>query len=113
MFSRSENNGIQALSLEDRKIYSVGISTGGLAEIKMAQVQKDRHITATTIDLEGAEYAKRRIGKLGFSDQIDAKVEDVSQHLSYPDDHFDYIYARLVLHYLAKDALASALAELY
>ena len=29
------------------------------------------------------------------------------------DNHFDYAYARLVLHYLPKDVLVSALAELY
>lgn len=111
--SISEKNGISFLSPTDKKIYSVGISTGGLAEIKMAQSERERHIIATTVDLAGAEYAKQCIRESGLSDQIEVKIEDVSKHLSYPNCHFDYIYARLVLHYLAKDALTSALAELY
>lgn len=111
--SVSEKNGINLLSTTDRKIYSVGISTGGLAEIKMAQSDRQREIVATTIDAAGAEYAKQRIEEMGLSVQIEVKIEDVSQSLSYPDDYFDYIYARLVLHYLPKDALISALSELH
>ena len=111
--SISERNGINFLSRKDKKIYSVGISTGGLAEIKMAQSDKHKHIIATTVDTVGAEYAKQRIRELGFSNQIEVKIEDVSQPLPYPNCHFDYIYARLILHYLAKDALTSALTELY
>lgn len=111
--SISEKNGLSFLSQTDRQIYSVGISTGGSAEIKMAQTDRKRHIIATTVDLAGAEYAKQCIRKSGLSDQIEIKIEDVSKPFSYPNCHFDYIYARLVLHYLAKDALTSALAELY
>lgn len=48
--SISEKNGIDFLSAMDRKIYSVGISTGRLAEIKIAQSDKQRHIIAITID---------------------------------------------------------------
>ncbi len=107
--SISERNGIDFLCPTDKKIYSVGISIGGLAEIKMTQSDRQRHIIATTIDLAGAE----RIRESGLSDEIEVKIEDVSQPLPYPNCHFDYIYARLVLHYLAKDALTSALAELY
>lgn len=111
--SISERNGVNFLSPTDKKIYSVGISTGGLAEIKMARSDGHKHIIATTVDSIGAEYAKQRIRESGLSDQIEVKIEDISQPLPYPPCHFDYIYARLVLHYLAKDALASALAELY
>lgn len=111
--SISERNGINFLSPTDKKIYSVGISTGGTAEIKMAQSNRERSIIATTIDLAGARYAKQCIQKVGLIDQIEVKIEDVSQPLPYPNSHFDYIYARLVLHYLSKDALTSALAELY
>lgn len=111
--SISERNGINFLSSTDKKIYSVGISTGGLAEIKMAQSDGHKHIIATTVDSVGAEYAKQRIRESGFSNQIEVKIEDVSQPLPYPPFHFDYIYARLILHYLAKDALTSALTELY
>lgn len=111
--SISERNGIGFLCPADKKIYSVGISTGGLAEIKMAQSDRQRRIIATTIDLTGAEYAQQRVREAGFSDQIEVKIEDVSQPLPYPNCYFDYIYARLILHYLAEDALRSALADLY
>ncbi len=111
--SISERNGINFLCSTDKKIYSVGISTGGLAEIKMAQPDRERHIIATTVDSVGAEYAKQCIRESGLSNQIEVKIEDVSQPLPYPNCHFDYIYARLVLHYLTKDALTSALTELY
>lgn len=111
--SISETNGINYLSNEDRKIYSVGISTGGLAEIKMALGGGQRQIIATTIDPIGAEYAEKCIHESELSDRIAVKIEDVAKPLPYPDEHFDYIYARLVLHYLTKDELTSALAELY
>lgn len=111
--SISENHGIAFLSDADRKIYSVGISTDGLAEIKMVNSCKERHVIATTIDPNGAEFVKQQIKMLRLADQIDVRIEDVSQPLPYRDGHFDYIYARLVLHYLPKDALSSALAELY
>lgn len=113
MKSISEKNGIELLSAADKKIYSVGISTSGLAEIKMAQSDKQRHIIATTIDETGAKYAKDRIEEIGLSAQIEIKIEDVSQPLHYSDGYFDYIYARLVLHYLPKNALTDALKELY
>jgi SAM-dependent methyltransferase len=111
--SISETNGINFLSPTDKKIYCVGISTAGSAEIKMAQSDRMRHIIATTIDPKGAEYTMQRIKELGLLDQIEVKIENVSEPLTYPSCNFDYIYARLVLHYLDKDALALALSELY
>ncbi len=111
--STSENNGVLSLNSEDRKIYSIGISTAGSAEIKMAFADVNRHITATTLDLEGALYARRCIAKEGLSQQIEVKIEDVSQPLPYPNGHFDFIYARLVLHYLGKQALHRSLTELH
>lgn len=47
--SISETNGINFLCETDKKIYSVGISTSGSAEIKMAQANVQRHIIATTL----------------------------------------------------------------
>lgn len=113
MESLSETNGISFLTDRDRLIYSVGISTAGKAEIKMAELCKDRLVIATTIDKEGAKHAEESIKTAGLSGQITVKVEDVSKPLSYPDEHFDYIYARLVLHYLPKNSLIAALNELY
>jgi cyclopropane fatty-acyl-phospholipid synthase-like methyltransferase len=111
--SISERNGINFLSKTDHLIYSIGISTGGQAEMRMAQKNPKRRIVATTIDREGAEFAKKRISNEGFSDQIEVKIEDVTQPLSYLDGHFDSIYARLVLHYLPIDKLTLSLSEVY
>lgn len=111
--SISEENEINLLSTTDRKIYSVKIPTGGLVGIKMAQSDKQKHIIATTIDSAGAEYAKQLVEGMGPSEQLEVNLEDVSQFLPYSDGYFDYIYARLVLHYLSKDALMSTLSKLY
>src|SRR5262245_49451875 len=110
--SVSEDNGIAALDSSDLKVYSVGISTGGAAEMRMAKALPTRHIIATTVDEEGVEYAKKCIKQEGLEEQIMVKLEDVSKPLPYTDGHFDFIYARLVLHYLSKQALDKALTEL-
>lgn len=45
--SISENNGIATLNDSDLEIYSVGISTGGIAEIRMAELNPQRRVIAT------------------------------------------------------------------
>lgn len=113
MESLSENHGLAALSPKDKKIYSVGISTGGQAEIRMALKNPECQITATTIDCEGAEFAKKHIEKAHLSHQIDVKIEDITKPLPYPDGYFHLIYARLVLHYLPLKHLTQSLHELH
>ncbi len=95
------------------KIYSVGVSTAGLAEIRMAKNKPDRHVIASTIDQAGADFAAKYIAEQNASNQVDVKIEDVTKSLPYQDNQFDYVYARLVLHYLAIDDLVKALAELH
>lgn len=112
MKSISEDNGIAFLKPDDLKVYSVGISTGGHAEIRMAKLNSSRSIIATTIDREGAKFAESTIEEKGLSKQIIVKIEDVSTPLSYADHSFDFCYARLVLHYLSKIELKRALDEL-
>lgn len=111
--SISENNGIAALGDNDLQIYSVGISTGGIAEMRMAELNPQRMIIATTIDLEGAKFTREHIEARRLSKQVIVKVEDVSKALPYKSHLFDFIYARLVLHYLPETALIQALSELY
>lgn len=111
--SISEDNGIAALQDTDINIYSVGISTGGVAEVRMAQANPKRHIIATTIDQDGLDFAARQIEQLGLGDRIETKLEDVAKPLPYKDSFFDFVYARLVLHYLPKHTLKKALAELH
>lgn len=113
MISISEDNGLANIQSQDEHIYSVGISTGGLAEIRMASASPARQIIATTIDQEGARFAQKQIDDAGFSDQITVKLEDAAEPLPYANDSFDFIYARLVLHYLNKQSFMKALHEFY
>lgn len=111
--SISENHGIAILKDHDLNIFSIGISTGGVAEMRMAKLNSKRQIIATTIDSEGATFAQRHIDENGLSGQITVKIEDVSHPLPYKNGSFDFIYARLVLHYLIKTHLKMALGELH
>lgn len=111
--SISENNGISLLTQQHANVYSVGISTGGVAEMRMAKLHDRRQIIATTIDREGAQFAKQAIDTAGLAHQISVKVEDVTETLPYATGSFDFIYARLILHYLPKDSLQKALVEMY
>lgn len=111
--SVSEDHGIAKLNEDDLSIYSVGISTGGIAEIRMAQKNPACHIIASTIDKKGLEFAKKHINEQGFGQQVEVKNEDVAKPLAYKDAFFDYVYARLVLHYLPEQDLIDALFELH
>lgn len=111
--SISEDNGVAALTAQDLNVYSIGISTGGVAEIRMAKAEPGRHIIATTIDEKGARFAAEQVKEQGFDSQIEVKLEDVSKPLLYADNYFDFVYARLVLHYLPKQDLQKALSELH
>lgn len=110
--SKSEDNGIEYIPDDVQKIYSVGISTAGAAEIRMAALNSTVQIIATSIDEEGLEYTRKAINEKGLSDRIECKYEDVRKPLPYKDEEFDFVYARLVLHYLSKDELRAALKEL-
>jgi SAM-dependent methyltransferase len=110
--SISEQNGIDRLRPQDLKIYSVGISTAGSAEIRMAEEHPNRQVVATTLDRHGAVLAKKEVAARGLEKQIEVKIEDVARPLPYPDGYFDFIYARLVLHYLDRARLVNALSEL-
>ncbi len=111
-FSKSEQNGLALLGQDDLVIFAPGVSTGGIAEMKMASGNNKRTVIGTTIDEVGAEHAREMIIKYGLDGQVQIKVEDVSKPLPYASNSFDFIYARLVLHYLSKQDLDSSLAEL-
>lgn len=111
--SISEDNGLAAIREQDQQVYSVGISTAGAAEIRMAIASPTRHVIATTLDREGAEFVQKQVERAGLLGRIEIKLEDVAAALPYPDEHFDFVYARLVLHYLPSASLKQALKELY
>lgn len=110
--STSEEHGINLITEKDLNILSIGISTAGSAEIKMAEKNHNSHIIATTIDKEGLNYTKNIIEQYGLSDRIETKLEDVSEKMPYNDEFFDFVYARLVLHYLDNENLTNALKEI-
>lgn len=112
-FSRSEHTGIELVPLDARNILSVGISTGGIAEMRIADQHPDTHIVATTIDRKGAEFAQNLINENGYGDRIEVRIEDITEPMEYDDNSFDYVYARLVLHYLNQSDLATALTGLH
>ncbi len=112
MESISEKNGLELIEEKDINILSIGISTSGSAEIKMAKKNPNSKIIATTIDEKGLNIVKEIINKENLNNQIEVKLEDVTKKSNYPDNHFDYIYARLVLHYLNNKDLENALEEL-
>ena len=111
--SKSEKRGLKLLDGSFENILSVGISTGGSAEIMMAKMCPNAKIIATTIDEKGLEFSNTQILKYGLAQQIETKIEDVSKKTNYEDNKFDFIYARLVLHYLDKYQLDDALSEIY
>lgn len=110
--STSEEHGINLITEKDLNILSIGISTAGSAEIKMAEKNRNSHIIATTIDKEGLNYTKNIIEQYGLSDRIETKLEDISEKMLYNDEFFDFVYARLVLHYLDNENLTNALKEI-
>lgn len=111
--SISEEHGINLIKDKDKNILSIGISTAGSAEIEMARKNPNSHIIATTIDNKGLEFTKRILREEGLEERIELKIEDISEKLSYTDNYFDFIYARLVLHYLNNIQLEKALSEIY
>ncbi len=110
--STSEKHGLDHIRSNDLQIYSVGISTAGVTEIYMARANPNRHIIATTIDTEGVASTKLLVRDAHLENQIEVRHENVAQALPYSDETFDFVYARLVLHYLSKTELTHALVEL-
>ena len=110
--SISEKNGIQLVKDKFENILSVGISTAGSAEIEMSKIAPNSHIIATTIDNEGLEFTKKIVKEKGLEKQIELKLEDISEKMPYNDETFDFVYARLVLHYLDNSKLEQALKEI-
>lgn len=111
--SISQEHGINLIQEKDINILSIGISTAGSAEIEMSRKNPNSHIIATTIDTKGVELTKNIIMKEGLEDRIELRIEDISEKLPYTDNYFDFIYARLVLHYLNNMQLEKALSEIY
>jgi SAM-dependent methyltransferase len=112
-YSKSEKNGLNLIRSQDKNIYSVGISTAGFAEIEMVKGKPSRKVIATSIHKKGLQDTRNIIEEQGLSNQIVVKFEDISKKLMYKNESFDYVYARLVLHYLNNRELQASLNELH
>lgn len=111
--SVSEENGLSKLRDTDLLVFSPGISTAGFAEIRMVQDNPNRKVIATTVDQKGLDFARKVISKTGLTQRIETKLEDLNGKWTYRDDYFDFIYARLVLHYLTAQELDEVLKNFY
>lgn len=111
-YSQSEEWGLSFLRNQHKNIYSIGISTEGFSEIRMALDNSERKIIATTIDKKGILRTKELVDKYSVNNQIELKIEDISKNLPYNSDSFDFIFARLVLHYLDDKSLINALKSI-
>lgn len=112
-YSPTEEIGLKLLKPEHKRILSVGISTAGFAEVRMALEDLTRKVTATTLDEKGILFSKNLVKKYSLEDQIELKIEDISDDLDYQKPLFDFVYARLVLHYLPNNKLEKALQNIY
>jgi predicted SAM-dependent methyltransferase len=110
-FSISELDGINLINNNMENVLSVGISTNGNAEIEMLNKNENLFIIGTTIDKKGIEKTKKIVSDKKIEDRFLLKLEDVRDKDIYEDDSFDYIYARLVLHYLTDSELNEVLKE--
>lgn len=111
--SKSEKRAMKLLKQTYTSILSVGISTGGSAEINIARKCPNAKIIATSIDEKGLQFSNDKIKSHPEHARIQTKIEDVSKPMPYKDNNFDFVYARLVLHYLSKQQLSDALKEIY
>lgn len=111
--STSEEHGINLLSDQDLMVFSPGISTAGFAEIRMVRGNPRRRVIATIIDKKGLEFARKVISEVGLSNRIEARYEDLKDPMQYGEATFDFIYARLVLHYLSLDDLEKVLSAFH
>ncbi len=109
-FSISELDGLNLINKDMKNILSVGISTNGNAEVEMLN-RFEGIVTATTIDEKGLDCTRKIIEDKNLASRINLKLEDVRENNIYSDNYFDYIYARLVLHYLTDLELLEVLKE--
>ena len=102
----------EVMSDKDKDVLSIGMSTGGETEMLFARLNPDRHVVATTIDSKGLELTREKIQRAGLSDRVKAIRQNVRNKMRYADNSFDFVYARLVLHYLDREGLKKALEEI-
>lgn len=111
--SLSERHGLHLITSDFEAILSIGISTAGSAEIEMASLAPNSQIIATTLDAAGAQSVKEELAQRGLDARIHVRIEDIAKVRPAADKLFDFVYARLVLHYLSEQDLYTALHNIY
>jgi len=107
--SQTEDNAIRFLSnISFKNIKSIGISTAGYFEGYFAELGKN--VVATTLDKAGMKYTEELLGKC---ENLEFRIEDVTQKMPEKDNTYDVLYSRLCLHYISDAELKTALAECY
>lgn len=110
--SKSEERGLEMIDKGNYlSIFSPGVSSGGFSEIRMVMGNESRKVVATTIDQAGIETVKENVKKLNLEKKISIKLEDLREKLPYGENSFDFVYARLVLHYLSAQELDRVLLD--
>jgi predicted SAM-dependent methyltransferase len=112
-FTISEKGGLSYLRETDLAVYSPGISTAGGVEIEMARRNPNRILIGTTIDSKGFGKTAETVKELGLDNQVYVKFEDLREQNPYEEASFDFIYARLVLHYLTAQDLDFVLNDFH
>jgi len=111
--SLTEEMGLGLLTDGDLNIVSIGVSTLGHSEVRMLQAQPERTVVATTLDEAGAQHTEELFKQFELSDRATVLVEDVAKQVSADPESVDFVYARLVLHYLPDQKLTAALQNIF
>ena len=112
--SISEDHGLALINANIHSILSIGISTAGDAEIRMASLAPEAQIIATTLDKVGAALVVDLLRKNKLDERIIIRTEDIAEkNPAIGNTLFDFVYARLVLHYLSEESLQKALANIH
>lgn len=107
--SKTEDIAIRFLNnISFNNMKSIGISTAGYIEGYFAELGKN--VVATTLDTAGMKYTQELLSEC---ENLEFRIEDVTQKMPEKDCTYDVLYSRLCLHYISDSELQTALAECF
>lgn len=71
---KSEKRALKLLDKNTKKILSIGISTGGSAELNIARKCPQAQIVATTIDEKGLQFSNAQLKNFKEAERIVTKI---------------------------------------